>query len=455
MADERVAQMLMERYGFNVGKVCYMMTSGDYMTPPTGFTIRDVENHLDGGATICVFAKPQMTKFICFDVDTKDSGIVHSIIDTMVGMGIPERNIYVSTSGGKGYHIDLFFSHEIFNKEAEQFFWNVVHFAGAGKNVEFKQDGRNSIKIPLGINHKTGKRCWYVDRETLEPIERFDYILETAETDNLLIRDINREYTKRRKNEMLANRPKYDPAKAEMHIAGHDPVLTTTGQRHYKMRDHGLFLRSCGANEQEVYDGMLKWCASQPAEYITSGWREIERDARNTAEWIVKKHPEAGWKREYISVLTRIDADDVRCILSMRNKFERRVGMLIWAYCKAKGICDASYNRIARIVGCSVDAARRSVNALIDCGMIEKARVGEAKTVKDRIEYSSNQYRLNPERKPDTSIRASGFINIQLKDFAMRFDEMFTLTLTELCDRASLRDHLSKAEYKAIKEFVK
>lgn len=457
MADEKVARMLMDRYGFNIGKVCYMLQSGDYYTPPTGFTIQDVENHLDGKATICVFAKPQMTKFICFDVDLKDDGVVHSIINTMVGMGIPKDAIYVSTSGNKGYHIDIYLTHEIFNKDAEQFFWNVIYFSGVDKSkVEFKQDGKNSIKIPLGINHKTGNRCWFVDRDTLDPIERMDYILDTIETDHLLIRDINKEYTKKRKNEMLANRPKYDPSKADkVHLVGHDPVLTMGGQRHYKMRDHGLFLRSCGANEQEIYDGMLKWCAEQPQEYITSSWREIELDAKNTAGWIVKKHPEVNRRYEYSGSLTRIEASDIQCILSMKNKLERRVAMVIWAYCKARGICEISYHRIARIVGCSADSARRSIVSLIDKRMIEKARAGEAKTAKDQIVYSSNQYRLNPTREPDASIRASGFINVQLKDVGIRFDEMFAQVVTALCDDKTLREHLSRAEYKILKGYMR
>ena len=77
------------------------------------FTDKVIESHIDGKYALCVFAGPKVTRFISVDVDEGGKKVVRQVVDTFVKFGIPMDRIYVSTSGRKGYHVDIFFLYEI------------------------------------------------------------------------------------------------------------------------------------------------------------------------------------------------------------------------------------------------------------------------------------------------------------------------------------------------------
>ena len=130
-----------------------------------------IKNHLIGDITLGVYTTrtDQTAKWLCIDVDDMDVSVVHRLV-----AGIEDRfgpnACLVEFSGSRGYHIWLFFDEpksvrtvvalgrlltkdvcvEIYPKQAE--------IDGIG----------NLVKLPLGIQKKTGDRCWFVDSETLE-----------------------------------------------------------------------------------------------------------------------------------------------------------------------------------------------------------------------------------------------------------------------------------------------
>lgn len=140
-----------------------------------------LQRHLEGKETIGVFSGAQITKFICFDVDTKENAerdtrhLVNTLVDDY---NISRDDIHISLSGSKGYHCELYLDKVISYKMAERFYNDVRIKAGFSKeDVELRPQPGQGLKISLGINKKTGKRCYYVDSHTFKPIENLEHIL--------------------------------------------------------------------------------------------------------------------------------------------------------------------------------------------------------------------------------------------------------------------------------------
>ena len=101
------------------------------------------------------------------------------LIDCLEAFGFPRDQIYVSFSGGKGYHVEIFFDNLVATEQLAQMYrWVVTKGAFDPHKVEFRPTNTMAIKLPLSIHARTGNMCWYVNRETLAPIERAEYIME-------------------------------------------------------------------------------------------------------------------------------------------------------------------------------------------------------------------------------------------------------------------------------------
>ena len=149
----------------------------------THYNLNDgsIQRHLEGKETVGVFAGSQITKYICFDVDTKEHAerdarhLVNVLVDDY---NIDRNDIHISLSGSKGLHAELYLDRVISYKMAERFYQDVRIKAGFSKEqVELRPQPRQGVKLPLGINRKTGKRCYYVDSHTFKPIENLEHIL--------------------------------------------------------------------------------------------------------------------------------------------------------------------------------------------------------------------------------------------------------------------------------------
>ncbi|MCD4839747.1 hypothetical protein LRS37_12895 [Neobacillus sedimentimangrovi] len=139
-----------------------------------------INNHFKGTHTYGVFAGRVGTKFMTFDVDTKENAryMTMKLVNTLIEeFGVPAHHIHVSLSGSKGYHVDLFFEF-IQNKHVEVFYNKVIKAMGVEKSdIELRPTHYQGVKLPLGKHQKTGNRCWFVDTITLEPIKKYDHIL--------------------------------------------------------------------------------------------------------------------------------------------------------------------------------------------------------------------------------------------------------------------------------------
>ena len=145
-----------------------------------------VRKHLHQKSTVGVFSGEALTKFICFDVDSKSVGnskhVTTLLRNTLITeFHVPDDSIYISFSGKKGYHVEIFFDEAINIVDVQNFYQTVEqhmreNYSFQGE-IEFRPTHSQGVKLPLSIHHETGNVCWFVDKETFETIEEYDYLL--------------------------------------------------------------------------------------------------------------------------------------------------------------------------------------------------------------------------------------------------------------------------------------
>lgn len=154
-------------------------------------TDKALKQHIEGKQTIGIFAGSKKTKFICFDIDTKDKARAdtYQLRDTLIldfadQFGFTYEHINISFSGNKGYHIDLFFDGVIDNEGIEKFYYSVLSKAGlTTKEVELRPLAQTGIKLPLGIHQVTEKRCAFVSTYNLDETLPLNHILNIKQID--------------------------------------------------------------------------------------------------------------------------------------------------------------------------------------------------------------------------------------------------------------------------------
>ncbi|MCT1652865.1 TOTE conflict system archaeo-eukaryotic primase domain-containing protein [Staphylococcus saprophyticus] len=148
-----------------------------------------LRKHIDGIQT-CGILADKYSKFITFDVDTKERSKVdtkHLIKVLQEEFNIKKRNIHVVFSGRKGYHVYIHFSNPTKVVYLRKFYYDVIQKANFNtQQIEFRPS-TSAIKLPLGKHPVTKKRSWYVDTTTLEPMRSLKPILNITTISNEFI----------------------------------------------------------------------------------------------------------------------------------------------------------------------------------------------------------------------------------------------------------------------------
>lgn len=133
-----------------------------------------IKAHLKQEMTVGIFAGQYLNKFICFDIDCKEGSkeMTNRLIDCLVlKYGLTTKQILVSYSGSKGYHVELFFDKAIQVKDLQLFYKLVLEDMDVDKTeIEFRNTYHQAVKLPLSLNWKTKNECYLVDTDTLEQV---------------------------------------------------------------------------------------------------------------------------------------------------------------------------------------------------------------------------------------------------------------------------------------------
>ena len=448
----KVASALLEKYCFYRRK-WVRMEDNQVQTIKYRYTDGDVMNHLDGNYSLCVFAGEHATNFITIDIDLGEPEVVRKVVDTMVDLGIPRELIYVSFSGRKGYHVDIFFENFIYNSIAEKFYWALIERSGLNpRKVEFRPTHRQAIKLPLGIHQLTGNRCWYVDRETLEPIEDFEYIFT--------IERIPQEYMNRIVNEIVNEhmRSIYEEIRQNTKFGGstsgayNSLEVTERGTRHNIQAKVAARARMDGNDFDDIVRIQMDWYSKQDKTKIASSEDEVLADAERLAEWAMKNVDiKPHQKKETRHRTIRITKSDIPYILSAPTKSTRKVLFLLILFSKIYDTTKLSYKTISEYVGVSEPAVRTAVRWLV-----ENKYIGKKSTScrKDKFVSlrGSNVYSFPGEH----SLRATN-ARFLLADHAdvcdIVFPEVYYRTLATMCKPEYLARFLTKPELKECEKY--
>ena len=375
-------------------------------------------NHVEGKYAVAIFAGDRSSRFVSFDVDEGGEEAVRGLLNTIDTLGVGRENTHVSLSGKKGYHVDILFDSLVYTTELYKFYCHVIARAGLDRRTaEFRPTAGAAVKLPLSIHGETGNICWYVNRETLEPIKRQEYILG--------IQPYPREAFTRLVSRLGEPPGQYlPPAARDLDIESKDPAepLTEPGTRHNAMVRLAVACRYSGDSEKECIAQMMEWYRAQDPAMIRSGAREVLRDIQKIIDWAYSESFVQRKRRKAV-----VTEEDVRMILSLKRKSERKVLFLLMVRCGA-GYHQVKQNSIAWQIGMTRVTVLNAVKRLEEAGMIRKTRGKTFKVGTSCYKTECCQYEVYRPVSPKGGRR----VEVTLDQLREDFETVFSETIASL-----------------------
>ena len=374
-----------------------------------------LRRYLQGRKTYGIFSGGYYSKFLTFDVDCANRDDIARWATFKIIMllteeyGVWRNDIHVSTSGRKGYHVDLFFDRPVLVTDLQRFFTAVVADVGelpVGK-IEFRPSWGAGVKLPLGVHQVTGNRCWYVDRDTLEPIESFDYILDVEPMSAEIITDQDIGLTEEQAAEfeyiartvdpnanVLTERDALHKAKRVLD-AGR---LTESGTRHSTTVLLASFFNVHGWAPEEAVEAILSVLHNTPRDYFNkdSTPEHWEKETRRLVKLAYERDYQLGNENKEIRVYKSEILEVLKCG-TFRTR-QMAFAMLVTSK-RYNRVFKFSWEIAKKMVGTnSNETVRKTIKRLEQAGFIEVVRRGEldkaASREKGRAHYKPNKYRL-------------------------------------------------------------
>lgn len=422
----------------------------------TKFNDSMLSTHLEGGLTYGTFSGGYFSKFITFDVDCDNEAMSRWITLRLVYVlaeeyGIDRDYIHVNTSGSKGYHVDLFFAEQIKVEELRKFYQSVVISVGAlpEGQIEFRPTWTQGVKIPLGIHQRTGNRCWFVDNETLEPIESYDYVLSIEPMPAEVITDSNIDLTEEQKTEFERVAASTDISVNAIDLSGalHNASriietgrLIASGTRHKTTYTLACFGNSQGWEREEAVDVIMDVLLNTPREYFSEG---------STPEyWLKEAERLVDYVYDNDKTIIGTDRDltiyksEILAVLNAGTFRQKQLAYAMLVTSKRFGnIFYLTIRTAMKMIGTnSRQTVQNAIEHLIDIGFIKYHRRTEIDKARSRevghAYYKPSKFRLAFEKPEETeeSVKVS-------KD-----KDMVEVALM-LCDENEIRRYVKRREF--------
>ncbi|WP_080845596.1 TOTE conflict system archaeo-eukaryotic primase domain-containing protein [Cytobacillus gottheilii] len=447
-----------------------------------------VKNHLKGIQTLGVFSGDFLTKFICFDVDYHDNSLAkwytYKVVDTLINIGIPSEFIYISTSGNKGYHVDIYFN-EMISLQLQKRLFDLVIESGELQKTEQGQielrPTQQGLKLPLGVhfgnkNTKTNK-CWYVDyNKKLEPIKSYTYLLEINQIDISIIKNVlgeiedltlesipvktdkgmeiesNKDYFDINHNELDIYKINIDPdATVEAAIKLEENGLTYKGTRHKSIMLLSRYYRYLGHTQEESEALLIDWMKNQDKETYTTPIEECIKDIKRVNNYIFDN--DIGLTVADKEII--ITYPDVLNILKAKNMNDKLIAYALLVHSKRyeskNGVFYMSYKQMAKTTGLSERTANRTINKLEELGIIEIIE-RNIKSGNSKNNFKKpNKYRMN---KIEAEIRYELTLEDEYINDATKFHLLLDASVMILFTVEELKDLLPKNQYLSYRKAI-
>ncbi|MHA1401999.1 MAG: CRISPR-associated primase-polymerase type A1, partial [Candidatus Heimdallarchaeaceae archaeon] len=214
--------------------------------PERSINTDDVLSHIQGTETYGIYPvkKDNTVKFVCFDIDLPKNfaeveedtlvtdksilfpqvkNICTTIMDVLRTCSFNSKDILIEDTGGRGYHIWIFFEFSIPAISARKFAYSILEKANVQCEVFPKQnevaEGRygNLIKLPLGLHKKYKQYSSFIDiaGKNISRIENpFVFLTEIVPTPVSVIFDTTKEIAKKKGLKHARPREAIIPAEA-------------------------------------------------------------------------------------------------------------------------------------------------------------------------------------------------------------------------------------------------
>lgn len=425
----------------------------------TKFNDSMIKTHLKGDLTYGVFAGGYFSKFVTFDVDCNNEGLSRWITLKLVHVleteyEIRRKDIHVSYSGNKGYHVDLFFKTQIKVEELRAFHKSVIVSVGSlpEGQIEFRPTWQQGVKIPLGKHQKTGNRCWFVDNETLEPFqdeESYEYLLniEPMPTEIITDTDLGLSVEQITEFEEIAASTDITVNAIDLSGALHKAAniievgrLTESGTRHKVSYILACFGNTQGWEREETVSVIMDILLATPRDYFSKDstpdyWlKEAERLVNyvfdNDKTIMGTDKPLIIYKSEIIAVLNAGTFRQKQLAYAMLIT-SKRYGNIFYL----------TVNTAMKMIGTkSRETVQNAVKKLVEVGFIDYHRKGELDKARSlelgQVRYKPNKYRLAIDKpsEGEKSVEVS-------KD-----KDMIEVALM-LCDAREIRQFVKRREF--------
>ena len=325
---------------------------------------RALSDHLNHRYAVCVYAGPYTSKFLCFDVDDGSRESVKKIVNTLADVGFDREKIYVSTSGGKGYHVEIFFDGLMYTDKLK-----ILYDYVCAKNdldtakIEFRPTAGMSIKLPLSVHRKTKNVCWYVDRDTFAPIETQDYLMQIQQFETGMAARLIASLPYVRVETLPAVKEVYDRREVsdeELLCGDSYPDIRQEGERHRLMIQIAVHNRYRGLSPSACTEELTRWYRRQNKQLTKSTEREAMTDIDQIVRWAY---------REGFQMMRRVEeivfsAEDFRILAAQPVQSRRKVMFYILLCMKKYGHATASANQMSEILGISRQGVIKALNQL-------------------------------------------------------------------------------------------
>ncbi|MBA2869982.1 hypothetical protein HNQ85_000240 [Anoxybacillus calidus] len=417
-----------------------------------------LKTHLAGELTYGIFNGGYFNKFITFDVDFSDGTMARwatlKLIDVLVSeFHIMRKDIHVSLSGRKGYHVDLFFDKPLPVANVQAFYNRVIAEVGElpGGQIEFRPTWTQGIKLPLGIHQRTGNRCWFVDNETLEPIESFDYLLDVEPMDASVITGVDFGLTDEQAQEFEAVATETD---ISVNILDESAALqkarrileagrlTESNTRHNTTFILACFFNSQGFEQEEAVEAIMEILLNTPREYFNKGstpdyWL---KEARRLVAYVYDKNITLGNADKPV----KIYKSEILAVLQCGTFRQKQMLYAMLVTSKRYGpTFYLTTSTAMKMIGTnSRQTVQNAIKALVEKGFVEYRRKGEIDQARSRetgqVRHKPNKYRLLIDKPAEDEPAIEVTSNQNIVDVAYL-----------LCDVKEIRQYVKRYEFES------
>lgn len=406
----RVSQQLAKLYVTSRDRFVITKTDGTYIPRSKDKTMvladSNLVKHVLREYAISVYCAKEGSRFMTFDVDAGGLDTVKKLVEAIANTGIKRTDIHISTSGKKGYHVELFFNDLAPLGAMSRFYWAVMKAAECSKKeVEFRPSSRLAIKLPLSVHPATGRMCWYLDRETLEEIADYAYLFSVVP----MAADVFTELANGLSDTLDDERQEVLKALADQEegngfdiLRMHTPTLKEPGTRHGVTVGFAVALRYRGVPMDACGEILLHWISKQDPDTYTTSQHEVFKDTWRIVKWVYKT---ASIRTMRCATAVIISRDDMRRVLSQRAPLGRKLYFFFVFnrhYRKPKRITD-----IAELVGASWRSVYERL-AKLEKNKDVVTKQGVVKRTSNGM-YCKRPNRYNIRRKPVPEVVAKAW----------------------------------------------